>query len=559
MASLLLLPDATKLALTSIEFDEPTRTIVATALTPTHEACCPLCQQASCKVPSRSVRILADLPCSGQRVRWLVQVRRFRCLKADCERKIFTERLPTCAPAYARRTLRETETLCELAFALGGRAGEPLVRLLSMPVSHDTLLRLMRRHPSPEAATPRVLGVDDFAWKRGRRYGTLLIDQLLHKVVDVLPDREAETFAKWLEKHPGVEVISRDRAGNYADGARRGAPQAIQVCDRFHLLMNLQTALTRLFERKHDPLKRLAEAQEQEAVPTEIPVPSEPTTSPDPKPLTRTAVEAQARRIRRKERYEQVLRLHEQGASQVAIAALVGLDRDTVRRYLRAPASPEIVRPGRHQSKLDPYKDYLHQRMQEGQRNATHLVADLREQGYRGGSTIVRDYLRKVSGQPAWREAYHQKKQAGGLASQDQLSAREAAWLFVCNPRKLKLRQVRQLDPLRRFEEELERVSQLRQDFRVMITPRCSHRLRPWLAEVQNSGIPELRSLATGIYRDYNAVWAALTPSYSNGQTEARVPRLKLIKRLAYGRANFNLLRLRVLHGSGGPHQQKCV
>jgi predicted transcriptional regulator len=225
-------------------------------------------------------------------------------------------------------------------------------------------------------------------------YGTILIDQLLHKVVDVLPDREAETFAKWLEKHPGVEVISRDRAGNYADGARRGAPQAIQVCDRFHLLMNLQTALTRLFERKHDPLKRLAEAQEQEAVPTEIPVPSEPTTSPDPKPLTRTAVEAQARRIRRKERYEQVLRLHEQGASQVAIAALVGLDRDTVRRYLRAPAFPEIVRPGRHQSKLDPYKDYLHQRMQEGQRNATHLVADLREQGYRGGSTIVRDYLR---------------------------------------------------------------------------------------------------------------------------------------------------------------------
>jgi transposase len=162
MASLLLLPDTSELELRSIEFDEPTGTIVATALTITREACCPLCQQASSKVHSRYVRILADLPCSGQRVRWLVQVRRFRCLNEHCERQIFTERLPTCAPAYARRTVRETETLCELAFAVGGRAGEPLVRLLGMPVSHDTLVRLMRRLPPPEAATPRVLGVDDF-------------------------------------------------------------------------------------------------------------------------------------------------------------------------------------------------------------------------------------------------------------------------------------------------------------------------------------------------------------------------------------------------------------
>ncbi len=197
--------------------------------------------------------------------------------------------------------------------------------------------------------------------------------------------------------------------------------------------------------------------------------------------------------------------------------------------------------------------------MQAGQRNVTHLIAELREQGYRGGSTIVRDYLRKVGGQPAWREAYQQKKQADRSGSQNQLSAREAAWLFVCNPRKLKLRQVRQLDPLRRLEEELELAYQLTQDFRVMVTHRCSHMLGPWLAEVKSSGIPELRSLATGIYRDYDAVWAALTTSYSNGQTEAQVHRLKLLKRLAYGRANFDLLRLRVLHGPGMPDQQKCV
>jgi len=171
----------------------------------------------------------------------------------------------------------------------------------------------------------------------------------------------------------------------------------------------------------------------------------------------------------------------------------------------------------------------------------------------------VRDYLRQVNGQPAWREAYQQKKQAGRPSSQNQLSAREAAWLFVCNPRNLKLRQVRQLDPLRRLEEELERVYQLTQDFRAMVTLRRSDMLGPWLAEVKSSGIPELRSLATGIYRDYDAVWAALTTSYSNGQTEAQVHRLKLIKRLGYGRARFDRLRLRVLHRSGLPNQRKCV
>ena len=375
----------------------------------------------------------------------------------------------------------------------------------------------------------------------------------------IIPDREAETFAKWLEAHPGVQIISRDRAGNYADGARRGAPQALQVADRFHLLMNLQTTLVRFFERKQECLKRLAQTQEHEDEAIRKSAPSKPAAAPEPKPLSPTALQVQARRARRKERYEQVLRLHEQGASQVAIAALVGLDRDTVRRYLRALEFPEIVRPSRHKSKLDPYKDYLKLRLQAGQRNATPLVAELRGQGYRGGSTIVRDYIRKVGGQPAWHEAYQQKQQAGCPASQDQLSAREAAWLFVCNPRKLKLRQVRQLDPLRRLEEELERVYQLTQDFRTMATLRCGTMLGPWLAEVKRSGIPELRSFATGIYRDYDAVWAALTTPYSNGQTEAQVHRLKLIKRLGYGRASFDLLRLRVLHGSGVPNQRKCV
>jgi transposase len=417
----------------------------------------------------------------------------------------------------------------------------------------------MERSGNEERPTPRVLGVDDFAWKKGDRYGTILIDQETHTVVDLLPDREAETLARWLAEHPGVKVISRDRAGAYADGARRGAPHAIQVSDRFHLLVNLKDALTRLFERKQDSLKRLAKTLTEEAVSSSTLTEPEEATPIQPELPTPTEAQCQERRTRRKDRYEQVLHLHEQGASQVAIAALVGLHRDTVRRYLAAPAFPEIVRPGRA-SKLDPYKAYLQQRWMAGQQNVTHLIIELRERGYRGSSTIVHDYLRSVRGQPEWHQAYLQQKQyRASKTSHHPLSARSAAWLFVCPPRQLKLRQVQQLDPLRRQEEELEQVYQLAQDFRAMITLRQSDWLGRWLDEAKASGIPEFRSLATGIYRDYDAVRAALTTSYSNGQTEAQVHRLKLIKRLAYGRASFEHLRRRVLHDSGGTYQEQMV
>jgi transposase len=562
MARVLRLPDPIVLTLVDLEIDEASQMITALAQTTSPEAPCPVCGQEACRVQSRYVRTLADLPCCGQQVRWLVQVRRFWCENRTCPRKIFTERLPSCAPAYARRTIREKELLYELAFALGGRAGEPIVHLLGMPVSHDTLIRLMRRQAPPACSTPRVLGVDDFSFKRGRKFGTILVDLILHKVVDVLPDREAETLVKWLREHTGIEIVSRDRAGSYADAVRRGAPGALQVSDRFHLLVNLQTTLVRYFERTHERLASLA-LQERLRQKKEVGVPADETRPPvqlEPKPSTRTERHRQARRAKRQNRYEEVIKLHEQGASQVAIAHLVGLDRDTVRRYIRAPGFPEIVRPGRRHSKLDPYKDYLQQRVQEGQRNATHLIEELRARGYQGGGTIVRDYLRNLCPQPEWHTAYQQIKQEMQSGTvQAPLSAREAAWLFVCNPRKLKLEQVLQLEPLRVGDEEFASMYELAQDFRMMVVAHQAEYLPRWLEEAKASGIAELKGFVAGISRDYDAVRNGLSLEWSQGQTEAQVHRLKLIKRQGYGRANFDLLRLRILHRAPVPNQQKCV
>ncbi|EFH88690.1 ISL3 family transposase [Ktedonobacter racemifer] len=382
MASVLLLPDPTVLALLDVEVNEEAKIITATAKTTSKEAHCPVCGHAADRVHSRYVRTLADLPCSGQRVRWLVQVRRFWCENTACSRTIFTERLPVCAPAHARRTVQQAAVLCEVAFALGGKAGSRIARLLNMETSHDTLLRLMQRSEPPVVTAPRILGLDDFAWKKGHRWGTLLIDQETHKVVDVLPDREAETVTRWLVDHPGVEVISRDRAGAYADGARKGAPQAQQIADRFHLLVNLHSAMVRLFERKHEILKQVVTKEQAQNKGTASHC-SEPDAQgkDEPKPLTPTEAQRQARHARRKNRYEEVIKLHEQGMSQAAIATLVGLNRNTVHSYIQAPEFLEQARSSRHKSKLDPYKDYLHQRFAEGQQNVTHLIAEIREQG----------------------------------------------------------------------------------------------------------------------------------------------------------------------------------
>jgi transposase len=280
-----------------------------------------------------------------------LRIRRFFCEQTGCQRAIFAERIPEVADSYARKTERLESALSLIGFALGGEAGCRLAVELGMVTSPDTLLRRLRRATFLDAAEVRVLGVDDWAFRRGRRYGTIVVDLERRRAVDLLPDRQSSTLAQWLRFHPNVvEFVSRDRAGAYADGIREGAPQAVQVADRWHLLKNLSEAVERFVDR-HRPLVEQAATNVSGLQTIEYSLAK----SPMAMLSSKEEGEKQLRRQNRYERYLKVIELHRQGLSERAIARTLTINRATVRKFLRSDGFPERASNKRRGSILDAY------------------------------------------------------------------------------------------------------------------------------------------------------------------------------------------------------------
>jgi transposase len=218
---------------------------------------CPTCGLASSSLHSHYERSLGDFPAHGRRLGIRLAARRFRCRNAACERQVFTERFaPDLIQAHARRTSRLEVVLHAIGLALGGRPGERLAARLSMPVCADTLLRLLRRLAPSTPSDVRVVGIDDFAWLKGHRYGTIICDLERRCTIDLLPDRVGGTVADWLASHPGIEIVCRDRGSGYREGAAKGAPQALQIADRWHLLENATAAFVETVKRHMGDLRR---------------------------------------------------------------------------------------------------------------------------------------------------------------------------------------------------------------------------------------------------------------------------------------------------------------
>lgn len=507
------------------------------------ESRCPCCEQLSQRVHSHYERSLKDLPCSGGSVQIGLNVRRFFCDNPGCERRIFTERLPDLVAPHARRTQRVVSLMQQVGLLVGGSAGASLLSYLALATSRWTVLRDVRKVSLPVTPIPRVLGVDDWAMRRGHRYGTVLVDLEAAHIIDLLPDREAGTLANWLQAHPGVEIISRDRAGGYAEGAKRGAPQAIQVADRWHLLKNLGDTLANLLGRHRRLLKELD---------------TEPTTSVRQPTSLGHDSPAFERRIKR---FERVQQLRADGLTISAIASLMQLDRKTVRKYLEMThLSPQ--RPRRHTSqatKLSPYRAYLLARGLDGQRTVRQLWRELLDQGYTGSLTTVATFL------AAARHPMPEPPQASAvelispLPAVTRMTPRRATWLLLARPDQLASDQQQQLQRLVQLHPDIAHIAAHAQAFARLLRDRTLDAFDSWLEQARHSYLRELRTFAQGIRRDYSAVKAAISLPWSNGMVEGFVNRIKFVKRQMFGRARFDLLRIRLLSRPSPSFHQTCT
>ncbi len=498
---------------------------------------CPACGTIATRVHSRYRRTLADLPWQGLPVQLCLTIRRFFCEVASCAQRIFAERFPGLVAPRGRRSTRLQALVTAIGIALGGEPGARLVAELGLTLSPDTLLRSVRALPEVTIPTPRVVGIDDWAFRKGHRYGTILVDLERHEAIDLLPDRNADTVAQWFTQHPSVQVVSRDRGRVYAEGARRGAPNAVQVADRFHLMKNLGEALEKLLLHERAALQTAATGEQH----TE-PAPLKTYGGAERTPAQARAEQAsQAKHAPKLAQYADIHRLRAAGAQIKHIAETVGVSRKTVYRYLHLDGPPERKRPHRARHLLTPYEPYLRQRWTEGCHTKAQLLVEVREQGYPHSARSVYRVLRQVEREGA-------AGVAGGTPRPEVPSPRHVATLLVQRPERLTDAERSYLTRLGEHTPCIATAYALTQVFAAMVRERQGHLLDRWLARAKESGIKELAAYARGLEPDYAAVKAGLLVPWSNGQTEGQVNKLKLVKRQMYGRANFDLLRLRVLH-----------
>lgn len=501
-------------------------------------AACPGCGRWCTAVHDRYERRLQERGIGGRRVLIRLETRLLACGNAGCGVGTFAEQPDGLASPYARRTPPLARELAAVARALAGRAGAGLAAVLAVEVSRCTLVRILTALPEPAAGPVRVLGIDDFALRTGSQYATLLVDMETGLPVDVLADREAATVRKWLQEHPEVEVICRDRAGAYAEAARDGAPQAVQVADRWHLWHNLCGHVRDAVARHRACLAaggcaRRDGQDEREGPGPQDGQPGPQDEEPGPQEKEEDGVPASVAAVIR-ERHRAVHELRAAGKTQAEAAAATGLGRQLVGRYWRA-ADPAGLLAVRGSSALDPYKPYLRRRRDQGTATVAALHREITALGYAGsyGTTYAWCSLFKLAAPPA----------PPAPPSKQQVTR----WMLT-DPARLDGTGQEQLPAVLARCPELGALAGHVTAFAEILTRRAgAARLDDWLAAAAAAGIPELRSFARGIRSDYQAVASAVTLEWNSGRIEGLNTRTKLLKRQGYGRASFPLLRKRIL------------
>ena len=497
----------------------------------------------NCHCPSRHGhgwyhRHPQDLPCIGENTRLHLTVRRFRCANLACSQKTFVEQFPDWLPSYARRTDRLTELVRDIGFEVSAESARRIFDHMRVVASGDTVLRIVKRTVIVTNTSPRVVGLDDWAIRKGHRYGSIMVDHETGRAIELVKGRLDEDIKPWFAAHPEIEIVTRDRSTDYRKGLDAAAPQAIQIADRFHLLMNLRQLAQQIAADAYNRLKQLPVPDDLRA---KCPV------------YARSNSEQKrmdASRQKRLDLYNEIQRLKADGMSVANIALHLHRNYTTIRSYFRAEIFPERM-PGRApHSILMPYVDYLDQRFAAGCTSPSQLLQEIQAQGYPGSISLVSKWLKA------------QRILAGedplvvrtGLAITNSSailpSAYKMSWLLALDPDKLDADNSKMLAHIRN-DEIVQQFHDLAQAFRWFVKQRSVNDFDVWLDIADQSSIKDVRNFAKSIRSEYIFIRAALEHEWSNGQTEGQVNRLKFIKRQMYGRASFELLRQKVLYYPG--------
>lgn len=437
-----------------------------------------------------------------------------------------------------------------IARATSGEVGARLAEHLGMGISPTTILRRLMALFTPPVGAVSVLGIDDWSFRRGQKCGTILVDLTTHAIIDLLPDRSAETSGAWMRLHPEMEIVSRDRGEDYASAARLGAPQARQVADRFHLAKNLTEIVEEILARCRAEIRKAAKGANLSSEPQAGE--QEPLTSFDPHSSVPDPLAGSthlARHAERSDQYQQLLELRTEGLTSKEIARRLGMAKRTIRRWITRGIPYEKAELRRKQrNRFDPYLPYIAERWNQGERNGQRLFQELQAQGYKGGAGTLYRFLRSLRGYSASPEARTERAQAVPEAPLQPFSAQKAVWLFVRDLSDLEKAEQEELNIIRQASPTANTVYEFVQDFMSIVRRREGERLNTWLENVRNSQICELQKLVRSIERDKAAVLAGLTLPHSHGMVEGKVNKLKFLKRMGFGRAGFALLRQRVLH-----------
>src|ERR1700734_2695540 len=504
-------------------------------------------------------RTLWDLSAQGAPVVVNARLGRWRCRNQLCDLRIFTERGPSLAAPFARRTARLAGIVRLLGHSAGGRPSERLMRRLGMPVSDTTILAGLRKHArarseSSAMAAVHVAGVDDWAWRKGSNYGTIIVDLEHRVVVDVLADRSAATTASWFKAHPDVEVVSRHRAGLYGEAAREGAPQARQVADRFHLLQNFRETVERQLGRFEAPISdSQVNARDNQATP---PLLARSDCASDA--ITQKRLMRRRRQAVRQQLFDEIRALCEGGSSVREIARKLGLGRRRVERWVRRIDLPDLNTMASNPCTPAYFGTLLARRWAEGITKVRHLFAEIRHRGYTGSYSHLARFLAPWrSGEPSFdgdepARAEQEEPAPVRVRTLDPMTGRAispltAAALCIKPRGQMTARQVANIDALKAASAEFSAMRHLAMRFRGLLRGGTPKRLDAWLIDARASGIYAMQRFARTIRQDLEAVRNAVLEPWSNGQTEGQINKLKTLKRAMYGRADLDLIRARMM------------